>query len=546
MKPRTLIALVLMVVLPLVLLGWLGLRSAREQRELAESRLDQLLEARLNDLDRRMQAVLDETAGELLRLTSELAEADSEELRRRVFGEPRVDQLFVQRGDGRLLHPPLGQPLSRSEQQFLQRTRQVFAERLLLELRGADELAAQQQATINSSFRHLDVVGQELAQGQSIVQGEDLEWGWYAWYWDSGLHLIFWQRHADGRVVGAEVNRMRLLADIIEALDGDSAAENAPAGTVELVDSRGRTLHRLGPLPDTTGARAKLSLDPPLAAWKLRYHYPESPAAMAGSLWWRALGLLVGGLTLVGFAVYIYRESTREIREASRRVTFVDQVSHELRTPLTNIRMYAELLEARLANEDGKTRGQLAVIIAESHRLSRLIGNVLSFGRHQRGQLKLRLRRGDIDATVACAVERFRPALEQNGIRVESDLNAAVELEYDADAVEQILGNLLNNVEKYAASGGKVSLSSRVRDGHVEIAVHDDGPGIPATEAERVFEPFARLDNRLTEGVSGAGIGLALSRDLARLHGGDLRLAAAEHGARLELILPLSDYAEVS
>ncbi|MCH7728560.1 MAG: hypothetical protein IH991_19070, partial [Planctomycetes bacterium] len=108
--------------------------------------------------------------------------------------------------------------------------------------------------------------------------------------------------------------------------------------------------------------------------------------------------LAVMGVALGGLAIYLYRGHAREMHEASQRVNFVNQVSHELKTPLTNIRMYADLMELDLqaidAESAAKPHSRLQVIISESQRLSRLIGNVLTFAKQQRGPMELRLRTG--------------------------------------------------------------------------------------------------------------------------------------------------------
>jgi signal transduction histidine kinase len=260
--------------------------------------------------------------------------------------------------------------------------------------------------------------------------------------------------------------------------------------------------------------------------------------ASAAGGFFGAAGLVVVGVVLTGLAVFFYRESSRELREARSRVRFVNQVSHELRTPLTNIRLYAELLEGRIGDGDVEARRKLEVIVAESERLSRLIGNVLTFARQGRGELALHPRPGSLDEVVGDVVEQFRPALAARGVTVEQALDAKGAVLLDRDAVEQIVGNLLSNVEKYAPRSGPLEIRSHREAGRTLLQVADRGPGIPQVSTEAVFRPFVRLSNRLTEGVSGTGIGLAIARDLARLQGGELRLVPSERGACFELELP--------
>ncbi|MCA9526810.1 MAG: HAMP domain-containing histidine kinase, partial [Myxococcales bacterium] len=214
----------------------------------------------------------------------------------------------------------------------------------------------------------------------------------------------------------------------------------------------------------------------------------------------------------------------------------VNQVSHELKTPLTNIRMYAELLADELDDEDDRAARHVAIIEGESQRLSRLIGNILTFARKQRETLRLRPTEAVIDDVIRDAIEGFAPSLERCGVAVAFEPGAPATVRVDADALGQILGNLLSNVEKYA-HGGPVRITAVQTPTDTTITVHDSGPGIPRGDRQRVFEPFERLSDALEEGVSGTGIGLGIARDLARLHGGDLTLLPTERGAAFELRL---------
>jgi signal transduction histidine kinase len=317
-------------------------------------------------------------------------------------------------------------------------------------------------------------------------------------------------------------------------------------GRMELADSRGQTVHQWGPMLPEDGAPrapeapdASVALERPLDAWQLRYFIsPSQRAALSGGA---GTGLFLGlgaiGLALIVLSVYIYREYTRRLRDAARRVGFVTRVSHELRTPLTNIRMYAELLEDSAEDDDAARRAK--VIVAESQRLGRLIENVLAFARHQKGVLAVKPGRVDVDAVVREVVATFEPALGARGIEVRFELGAPPPVRASADAVDQIVANLLSNVEKYAAAGGEVRVGTRADGGHVVVSVADRGPGIPARERDKIFEPFHRAGDSLT-GASGTGIGLAIARELARAAGGELALAEAEHGACFELTLPVA------
>lgn len=247
-----------------------------------------------------------------------------------------------------------------------------------------------------------------------------------------------------------------------------------------------------------------------------------------------------GGLLVVALGWLFYRESNRAMREAQQRVTFVNQVSHELKTPLTNIQLYAEMAADRAEKADDQTAVRyLGVVGAETSRLSRLINNVLNLARQQRDKLSVQVRPAILDDLVEKAAEHWRALLESREIKVDLSLNAPQYVKLDADAITQIIGNLISNVEKYAASGKYLRLVTEMDDRSMRLLVEDRGPGIAAAKRETVFEAFERLRSDLNEGVSGTGIGLTISRELARLHGGTLEVDPnCREGARFVLSIP--------
>jgi signal transduction histidine kinase len=514
LKPRLAVALVLLVLAPLAALAWLAQRHAQGEREALDRRFDAVLGARLDDVAAGISRVV---AGHERALTGllERAEPDPERLRELARGERLARQLFVLDAEGRRIFPASDTGNER-EAAFLVRTRHVWES---------------QEGFAHPPDRSTPADAGPAAAGRSPEQG------WYTWFWDSGLNLIYWRRGGDGQVFGVELDALALLADVVGELpDGDN-----PSLRISLVDAAGRVVHGFGGHPPAAREPPRLTreLAPPLGSFRLHLH--AAPGATAEGLGSGPTGTLLGlfalALSVLGLAAWFARESGREAREAERRVSFVNQVSHELKTPLTNIRMYAELLADRVDEEDEKSRAQLEVICAESRRLTRLIANVLSLARRQRGRLAVRPAPAVPDRVVADLIAQFRPGLERAGIAVAFAPGAGGRALVDADALEQILGNLVGNAEKYAADGGSIGIATRQDGDRLEVIVADRGPGIPAAAARRVFEPFVRLSERVSEGASGTGIGLTIARELARLHGGDLVLEPSAAGARFRLTL---------
>jgi signal transduction histidine kinase len=252
------------------------------------------------------------------------------------------------------------------------------------------------------------------------------------------------------------------------------------------------------------------------------------------------LAVASGSVLVVALGWLFFRESTRAMREAQERVTFVNQVSHELKTPLTNIQLYAEMAADRAEKADDQTALRyLGVVGAETSRLSRLINNVLNLARKQRDRLTIQPRAEVLDDVIGRAVEHWRALLESHEIAIDLALHAPDKIKFDADAVTQIFGNLLSNVEKYAAQGKHVRITTAMDEKNARLVVEDRGPGIAPGKREVVFEAFERLRSDLTEGVSGTGIGLTISRELARLHGGTLDVDVDyREGSRFVLTIP--------
>ena len=513
MKPKLVIVLLFIVLVPLGLMAWLGLRVAGSERAAVEESFRQLHRDKLADVEATILKVTGQREREMLTLSDSLT-LEPGALRAAVWDNPAVSQIFVLSDKGKLVHPDIETRLNRDEEEFLTRAQQVWKDQAVF-FRPAGE------TTSPSVSRQ----------------------GWYSWYWGSGVNFIFWRRDASGRIVGFELDRYRLIADIIAQLpESKLTAPKPPTGTLALLDSKGETIYQWGdhqpqekeqPLVDR-------SLGAPLNPWRLAYFTPGAgPAGTVGSgAMFGLIGALIAvGLALSGLAFYFYRESSRELRQAHQRVSFVNHVSHELKTPLTNIRMYAELLQMTGNDKDDKSTRYLDVVVSESQRLSRLIDNVLTFGRQQRGALKLRKTAGVVDEVIEKVLESFRPSLESKGIRMRFSAGAPDRVLFDSDVLRQIVSNLLGNVEKYAPDTGETEVHSRLEKNMTVITVVDRGAGVPPAEREKVFEPFVRLSSRVSDGVAGTGIGLSIARELARLHGGNLTLEPSELGATFRVTL---------
>ncbi len=242
-----------------------------------------------------------------------------------------------------------------------------------------------------------------------------------------------------------------------------------------------------------------------------------------------ALAGLVMIVTLAGLAMY--RSTTRAEELSAQKSAFVSSVSHELRTPLTTIRMHAEMLRDGLVPEAKRDRFHRQ-LVQESVRLSNLVENVLELSRLEEGRRVLKPQLADLRAAVAAVIADQQPFVEEKGFELKGPTDGdPVTLPFDAQAVSQIVVNLVDNSVKYGAGQTLVIEADVVREGDGGlIVVRDHGPGVPEDQQERVFERFHRLRDLEMEHLPGTGIGLSLVRELARAHGGDAEVRRAEGG----------------
>jgi signal transduction histidine kinase len=227
------------------------------------------------------------------------------------------------------------------------------------------------------------------------------------------------------------------------------------------------------------------------------------------------------------------------MRLSERRASFVSAVTHELRTPLTTFRLYSEMLESGAVKEE-KRGDYLRVLSREADRLAHLVENVLAFSRIERGNARSTVREVAAGDLLERSRERLEARLATAGLSLEMDSACALRVRVDTAAVEHILFNLIDNAAKYAAHGDPPVVTIHVRSAGriIEIVVGDHGPGIPPAERARIFQAFHKSAREAAESQPGVGLGLALSRRLAKAQGGELVCADAIHGACFILRLP--------
>ncbi len=545
---RTHVLLILLVITPLALLAWLGTYLIRDAARSTDSAMQAVLTERLavanhqltDDL-RRFTDYLDQMTG--------AAGASARQAAEILSTHAWVVETWTTAPDGAVTVVS-ERPGAAHEEGGDARSRSLTLQEVLVGLPArtpgaSDPFYPVAKADVKQApDRGRQAVWMTFARSddyhlRGLVQRPldiDFASGWHVTDGD----FIYWRSTAEKGLVCARMDSQVLRNALYSRL---------PPPGLEPYPGR-LTLTTLSKIPLHTAGRrfsgsesapsASRQCSAPLTQWVLGY----SPAAMEFPkpyLFPILLGVGSGCLLVAALAWSFFRENDRELRLAQQRVSFVNQISHELKTPLTNIQLYTEMAAHRIEDSgDAIARRHLRVVETETARLNRLIQNVLNYARQQRDKLSVQPRPVVLDEVVSRAVGNWRMLLEQKGFQVHLVLNGPPSVHADADALEQILGNLLSNVDKYAIHGKWVSIRTETAGDTARVIVEDRGPGIPAGKRRMVFEPFERLRSDLDEGVSGTGIGLTISRELAELHGGSLEVCSQhKDGARFIITLPV-------
>jgi len=445
-----------------------------------------------------------------------------------------VRNVFIWDPDKGLVLPVPGAGTTNEEKRFVNRYDALFTGRFGWHDVDAGEAApapvnsiTQLQASRRSMVRAAKgaPLPAEIAAAASKTTAS-VRGGWMPWFEENRLHILGWVRRApDGPVYGLELELMALLSRLVPEF-----ASLSETGTVyALMDGSGRVLSQSSGAPLNTGDKpdVSISMAPQLPHWQVAVFFSGGPGAtVSGSSLFLMSVLLLGTfiIAILSGGGLLTWQALRNLREARQKTSFVSNVSHELKTPLTSIMMYAELLMEGRAADPARRDHYLKVIVDESRRLTRLVNNVLDFSRLEQGRKTYHHRRIDMGHYLAEVVDLHRVRLQE--AEMEIDLQAEPDrfyAEFDRDALDQVMMNLIDNAIKYAGEGRYLGIHFVGGNRMHMIRVVDHGPGIPADFKNRMFAKFQRADDSLTTSKPGSGLGLSIARQLVRDHGGDIR-----------------------
>lgn len=245
-----------------------------------------------------------------------------------------------------------------------------------------------------------------------------------------------------------------------------------------------------------------------------------------------------------------YENALRSAKEAAERTSevktlFLAKMSHELRTPFNAIIGFAEIIAGRSFGCDSDAVDAYASyageILASAKHLLDLVNNILDVSKLESGRMAVDIDRFDLDKLLRSSVTMMRELCRGREVSLEVELPArAGDVRADERAVRQVVTNLLSNAVKFTPSGGSITVSAKVAADHsFDIVVADTGVGIPDDQRERILLPFEQGDNRYSRAAGGTGLGLALVKGLAELHGGGVTIASVVgHGTTVTVHFP--------
>lgn len=237
------------------------------------------------------------------------------------------------------------------------------------------------------------------------------------------------------------------------------------------------------------------------------------------------------------------KDTNAELLAANHHTTaFLATMSHELRTPLNSILGFSELLiDSADENLPAKTRARFLDQIHDSGKhLLALINDILDTSKVEAGQMELRLERVAVAGVISQVAGLVEPLAAKKEIHLEFEASRAGVILADPGKVKQMILNLVSNAIKFTPNGGTATITAAQLGGHLEIVVSDNGIGIAEHDLPRIFKEFQQLDSGVNRTQEGTGLGLALTRSLALLHGGDVRVESTfGKGSRFTIDLPV-------
>ncbi len=471
---------------------------------------------------------------------------------------PLVRNVFIRRDQG-LEYPVKGMESTFEERQFMARYDALFSGRVkfdfntapakdfttasvkeLQQLKGVgssyartakdDLVPKEQRAASRKQLLSLSRIEKQMTDSLSQVmtlnepqQKLVNRSGWIPWFSENRLHLLGWvQKLEKGAVYGIELELMSLLSRLIV----DFPQISGQGTTLVIMDGNGNFVHQSGRMIADKGIKPVkiISISELLPHWSIAIFIDDKGfGATKGFLYISMILLAIFVAAIISGGILLTRLTLSNMKDARQKTSFVSSVSHELKTPLTSIRMYAELLLSKRVKHEEKIQTYLSTIVSESSRLTRLINNILDFGKLEQGSKNYHIKSVEIDRLLKQIIMTHSIRIENQGFEINTQIEKGnYQIKTDKDALEQVVLNLLDNALKYAGQGKFIKFILKKEKTYIVLKLCDDGPGIPKEHQDRIFEKFHRIDNSLTSQQPGSGLGLSIAKHIMNDLKGDL------------------------
>ncbi len=254
------------------------------------------------------------------------------------------------------------------------------------------------------------------------------------------------------------------------------------------------------------------------------------------------LFLIILSMTLTFFSlVVIYLAGRRERQLRQLKEDFISNVSHELKTPLSLIGMFSEILKTGRVKSQQTRMEYYTIIHNESERMGHLISNLLDFASLEKGNRVKNFETVNIARLVGRELDAYQYQIQKDGFQVSTEISDELPCTFaDPTAIGMAFFNLLDNAVKYSAGEKQIKVTVKQQNGSIDLSVADRGPGIPAEEHQKIFEKFYRGSTAAGKKVRGSGIGLAITKHVAEIHGGEVLIdSRAGEGSTFTLRIPI-------
>jgi len=369
---------------------------------------------------------------------------------------------------------------------------------------------------------------------------------WATYLTPQGHHLLYCWLGKNNYTFCAAINRNWLIGEASKILDREIPKNSL--SEVRLVNVNQNIVWQNHP-PNSRKVLAQKQLSYPLYFWSLEAMETVKPITNNYSLTITALTLPLAAL-LTAIAVMLFRTQNQALAEANKRAEFAASISHELRTPLTNLQLYADLILAKTTKSPSTENEHIIkytnVIAKETTRLSGLVNNALTISKGKSANERQKTK-AIPDHIITETISRLSPLLGDDMNNISYDLSADKEVMIDRSALEQILVNLIDNARKYA-KGHKVRVSSKLHDDELTLIVKDWGSNFQTQNISSLLFPFFKKKPTKQKSAyipEGFGLGLSVCKQLAQANNGSLTYQVMNPGARFIVTLKVQNCGKV-